>query len=68
MGWTKCRQLEESSALQEVHRKAACETPSEQTSNVRDPLKKSEAGEASKSFDELLAAELNDLRDRKKVG
>lgn len=67
LGWTKCRRLEESSAPKELHGAAKCEQPNEQTSNVRDPLKNNETGEASKSFDELLAAELDDLRDQKKA-
>ncbi|CAM6105088.1 unnamed protein product [Calypogeia fissa] len=67
LGWTKCRRVEESSAPKQSHREANSETPNEPTSNVRGPLKICETGEASKSFDELLAAELEDLRDHRKA-
>jgi hypothetical protein len=60
--------LEESDCIKESEKKSKSEQPNGDTSRPRGHLKNAEIGEASKSFDELLTDELEDLRDHKKVG
>lgn len=65
--WTECGLVKTSSIPKDPPQEAKFERPDEHTQTVRDTLEKREPREASKSVDELLAAELVDLRDQRKA-